>query len=471
MSFVGNLLKNIESSLLGAIDGGVASALSSFGLGGSGIAGETTIVPGDVDIIGINIVDENKQKPYNIRDQVKTIDIYEDIRHATVFCILGIQDGVDLNKNYVFTGDEYVLIDIKTPGNSKPSSYFLRVRSAPKNIITDPNNKFKTYNIELRNPDVKKSSGRNMNTTVQTLGSDAVKDILTNELSTTMKINLEETKGLYPLVLQQIRPFKAIDQIRRSQLAVSKQYASDSYLFFQNKFGYNFVTLEKLLHDASTSLRDPFNDRIFFFDNGSSNMNMQNMTMRNILALEYVQTSDADDMIGQGGIYTKLNTTDLITGTRKTFEYKIQNNSDKYYLGAESGKGGSLFNQKFLQNHSQKTSNILHAPVSSGQFTELGVNYDPTTYAEKMINTIGFVNQATQTSVLMEVYGDTDITAGVGVKCYLPEVSGMTTDDGKSNKLFSGNYLVTAVRHMIVNSSRPQHIMSMALIRGTLGGK
>lgn len=470
MNFIDQLLKNVERSLIGAVEGGISDALSSFGIGGSGISSETTIVPGDVDIIGIRIVDENKQKLYDIRDQVKTIDIYEDIRHPTVFCILGYQDGIGLDERYMFQGNEYVMIDIKTPGNSKPTSYFLRTKSAPKNIVYGPNFKYKTYNVECRNPDVVKSTGQNLNRTIKSLGSDAVIDILTNDLHTSEKINVEQTKGMYPLGIQQLKPFKAIDKIRKSALSISKKYASHSYLFFQNKFGYNFVTLEKLLDDASSSLSNPFNDRVFFFDNGSSNMDMQNMTMRNILNLEYIQTSDAEDAIGQGLLYTVLRTTDLITGSRNKFEYKMQIDSDKYYMGAESGKGGRLFDQGMLEKHSEKTSSTLHVPISSGEFLEEGINYDPKNYAEKLINTIGFVGQATQSSLIMEVYGDTDITAGVGVKCYLPTSDGITTDTGNA-KTTSGNYLVTAVRHMIVNSSRPQHIMSMALIRGTLGGK
>jgi len=90
MSFVKNILKGIESSLLGAIEGGINDALTSFGLGGSGINGETITTPGDVDLIGVRIVDANKFKLYDLRDQVKTIDIYEDINHPSVFCVLGM---------------------------------------------------------------------------------------------------------------------------------------------------------------------------------------------------------------------------------------------------------------------------------------------------------------------------------------------------------------------------------------------
>jgi len=218
-----------------------------------------------------------------------------------------------------------------------------------------------------------------------------------------------------------------------------------------------------LLKKATTSLSSPFNSKTFYFDNGSSNLNLNNVTMRNILAYEYVGAADSHSHKSRAVAAGY----DNITGVWKKVDLKATDVIPDMSLGGDRTTGGGTFDATFLNNHSGSVGEVSFQITPSGQYTEQNSLYDPFRVLDKVAKEKIFVSQATQSSMVIEVYGDTDITVGDGIKVKLPPGSGIGSDENKTASLISGNYLVTAIRHMIINSGRSQHKMVVGLVRGT----
>jgi hypothetical protein len=62
------------------------------------------------------------------------------------------------------------------------------------------------------------------------------------------------------------------------------------------------------------------------------------------------------------------------------------------------------------------------------------------------------------------VYGDTELTVGNVIKCTIANPTSFESNQNKPAQK-SGLYLVTSLRHMILASDRPQHLISMELRR------
>ena len=66
--------------------------------------------------------------------------------------------------------------------------------------------------------------------------SGTVFDILRNELGSLQDINVEPTLGIRKIVVPNNHPYTIINQLKKE--AISKEYGSPHYVFFENKLGF-----------------------------------------------------------------------------------------------------------------------------------------------------------------------------------------------------------------------------------------
>jgi len=175
--------------------------------------------------------------------------------------------------------------------------------------------------------------------------------------------------------------------------------------------------------------------------------------MNDYQAYNQVEFADTISKAQAGGISNEVNSFDLITGNIENITYK--DNSDQF---KQLDSGGSPTNtSSFIRKHSRSNASRTLVPFSSDQSVT------------DRIRKIGILNaykqNVTQNIVRIYIYGDSEIKAGDVIKCTFP--SATTADDaGKAARLETGNYLVTKVRHMILNGDRPQHTIALEIIKG-----
>lgn len=418
--------------------------------------------PGDVEITKIWLYSDDGNREYNLMQQVVSIDIYESLLSPIIYADVLINDSNDLLRQFPILTEEYVEIEFKLPNSEDVSSYKLHVKEI-KNLQANEQQKSKTYVLSLVSMELiddasttiykryggyKDKNGVAHGTEIHT----AIQSILTEELGTEKKFEFEQTKGIDEVLITRLQPFAAIDQLRRR--ALSKQYESHSFCFFENKHGYVLSTMERLFDKG----KDTVGDRTFWTDTDTANDVTQNM-YRNIIGYKQIQFADSISKISQGGLRTRVGKLDVMTGEYSITEYDDTKDQDKFKTieGKSVGQNSSSFTRK----HSKSPpKNLLMLGDGSRSETQL---------TEKMASLQAYTQKITQNLVRIHIWGDNLITVGDVIECRLPSATGTTQTDHKEDRLSSGKFLVSKVRHILQNGQGKQkYTMSCELVKGTL---
>lgn len=417
--------------------------------------------PGDVVIEKLWLYSDDGQRNYDLRDQAVALDIFESITSPIIVAKLRMLDAIDLLREFPIIGEEYVEIEFKLPNSEKSTSYKLHVKSVDS-LETMNQQTAKAYILTLvsmemiqdaeNRVDGRLAGSRDSNNVLRGKPThEAIGTILTEYLETEKTYSPEPTKGLDEVLITRIKPFVAIDLLRRR--ALSLEYKSNSFCFFENQRGYVFSTLERLFDEG----RKVIGDKVFWTDTDTQNDITQNM-FRNIIGYKQIQFADTIDKINQGGLKNNVGVFDITSKTYRKIEYIDNEKNDEFKTveGKALGQNSSAYTNK----HSKTTSKTLFM-LQDGARSELDL-------AEKITYLTAYVQKIVQNLVHIHVWGDNLLTAGDVIKCYLPKSWGMSDRSRTEDRLSSSNFLVSKLAHHItINSgARPIYTISMELIKG-----
>lgn len=414
--------------------------------------------PGNIDILNISIVSSDVSRAFPFMDQVKEIHIYESIIYPTMFCELNIADTIGLYERFPLTSDEYINIQIKTPGNENISDYKFAVNNrGDKQYL--PNNKMSKFILQLVSPELKSSISTPITKTFKGTISELIEEILKEDIGTEKKIIVEPSTGIIDKTIGPRLPFPMIHEHYLD--ADNRRDNNGVYVFFENKNGYNLVTYEKLLKDGRRRLSVPWSasSKRFVFT-PDRNADAGATKFRNILAYNQSAFCDAISYIGAGGLNSTAVPYDFATGAGERAQYKETENGES--IPTSDINGTRLIGTEFIrQNERNSLINMLIAVNS-----EVRPNNK---IAEVLVKRNAFLRRLEQIEAQIFIYGDTDLAVGDVIECSFPSAADSGDDSGTS-RLDSGNYLITHLRHMILNSNRPQHVIACNLMKaGMLG--
>jgi hypothetical protein len=298
-----------------------------------------------------------------------------------------------------------------------------------------------------------------------------VKDLLIEELgvpSDKVVKNVEGTKGSRSLIVQNANPLAFITRLTKE--AISEENDSSEYVFFANKNGVHFKTLQSLFekeprglfHNGDKGFDEKYTDEQ---DSGKITQHF-----RRILDFELVQGHDL--LLGNHGgmIGGKVFEHNLY---RKKLETKTFN-----YFDDESYKGGERINEERVYNRialdasddELVNSNISVISNSKDKF-EKDMFFELKKDANQRNKTIlrrqsKFLELQKGISIKMEVTGYTALTAGDMVFINLQSIGGDDSDP-PINKFYSGPYLVKTLRHKFSYPTR-QHTMGITAVKDGL---
>lgn len=444
MGFINDIFSGVEK-LLSGVAGEILDAVVK-GLGDD-------IQPGDVEIKSIVLMSEDQQRKYDLLAQCTSFDIYESITSPVIFAELGISDTIGLLQSFPIIGEEYVVISFKTPGTkAPPAQYMFRVNQVKDKKINE-NNKQVSYKLQLVSAELIRNSTTLMNLSYGDTIDNLVNRVMEDGISSTKPLRIDKTSGIEKGTITRMTPFKAIDFLRRR--AVSTEFASSSFVFFESRDGYRFTTIEKMMHEGGKLMDAGANDKEFFFDTSRKD-NAKNVTLRNILAYNQITFTDTISKVQHGGLTNEVNAFDLVTGGIKKITYTNNVGQDKFKFANKDA--ASMNTSGFNRNHGKKPAKKKFVPVSADK--------PDTNRPEKISIAAAYAQTITQNIVQIHIYGDSEIRVGDVIKCSFPSGASADNDKGQS-RLDSGSYLVAKVRHMILNTDRPQHTISLELIKGS----
>lgn len=414
--------------------------------------------PGDVQIQNIDIVSGDGKRVWTLMPYVTEFHIFESIVYPTMFCELTIADSIGLYEKFPLTTDEYVTIVIKTPGREKPVEYKFAInRIADKK--THENNKMVSYTLQLISPELKSSAANHL-VSKQFKGtiSELIESVLKEDIGTRKPIKIEPSTGIIDKTIGPRFPFAMIHEHYLD--ADNRRDNNGVYVFFENSKGYNLVTYEKLIKDGRKTIDKGMSDKRFVFT-PDRNSNAGDIKFRNILAYNQSGFNDAVSVVASGGLNSTATPYDFARGPGLRAKYKeTENGAD---LPTLDTTGTKIFGTNFVRQNEQNSITNMLIAVNN----EVRPN---TNIAEVLVKRNAFLQRLQQIEAQIFIYGDTDLAVGDVIECSFPSSTDAKDDKGQS-RLDSGNYLVTHLRHMILNTDRPQHVIACNLMKAGMLGK
>ena len=404
------------------------------------------VEPGYVEIKKL-LLNTGVGEPINLTHLATDIDIYESIFQPYIIAEITIADGVGLANKFPNIDEMTVDIEFTMPDVEGGVKYKLAVMDR-QHETTAPADKSKVYKLvciseELDLPAAHESGRLYVKANLGNLVASAI------QLIGSKKDNLiEETDGIVDIRLTNIKPFQIIDWARRRALSV--EHESHSYVFFENKYGYRFVTLEKLIEDGAKRI----GDKIFQYDS-AVNVDSLGTNWRNILY--------KDSIVLGKGIKQQL-----LEGNKPTA--RVLNLEEGTYTKEEKREKEYSFKQLDTKGFGSTTERKtkFEETKTTERFVVVS-DSDDVGYTEKLLALQAYVPSLLSNITRIFVYGDPSITVGEVIKCNFPDIDGLTTQKTELSKTQSGNYLIAKLRHKITLAGPPVYTQSMEIIKTGFG--
>ena len=389
--------------------------------------------PGDIKIIGMKMTNYNKSATRDIRGQVISLSIFEDIEQPSVYAEILLKDGVNLVKDFPILGEEFLEISYITPGRDSMTIYKLKTFSVSSTGV-DPSNKASTYILKAVSPEHFTSSINLTERSYKETVDKIVNNILDQDVETGKGRVIEETRGIVPITIPRMSPFQAIDFLR--QKAIAKRPSGGVFVFYENQYGYNFTSIEKLIEDGKESI----GSKIFTHapEAGTDSIR-QTYVFRNIIQLEQLSKFDTIDKLTSGYFKNNVKSFDLLTKSFDETKFDITEQASKFIY---SDRNSSIPNSTTLVDQALSGApTYMFAPKDSSRGEDF--------VADLLGYRRAFVKLFNQAVTRCMVHGDNYLSVGDMVELKLPDTSGTTGKKNDDNR-YSGNYLITKLRHIIV---------------------
>jgi hypothetical protein len=405
---------------------------------------------GDVQINSIILVSLNGQTA-NIENQVVSIEVYEDMLSPFTTLSLVIKDSLDFINLFPFVGEEYLKVDIVTPGMDKriKGKFYIykivdrmymkdreviyTIRAASEEFLTNINTKI-----------TKPLTGKISDTVTMLMGREG--------LNTEKSYFIEETSNKTKMTANFWDPVRCVNALAQRAVSV---YGSPSYMFFEGRNGFMFKSINTLLTEPvyTSFTKDNYSRKENAMDT-SSTMDVE-QDYKRITNIDIPVLNNYIDDIQSGQIKSRIISHDMLTKKYTVKDYSVKKDPNAFVLINKS----LPYSKYAIANASSK---ILNVPKYYGVHNGFG----DTGNTQSLQRRMSFFKNLEKYKVQIEVAGRTDYTVGMIVDLNIPKISQITKEDADTRDLIiSGKYLVSAMTHYI---SRSQHTCKMELVKNSL---
>lgn len=408
-----------------------------------------TFNPGDIEVVELK-VKTNGGDPMDFARSFISFDIYESIFAPGIIAYISILDTRNIVNEAKLAGGEEVSFAFATPGGQSAEYKF--VLNSIKDAEAPPGQKSKSYRLECVSQEAFDARSQYVSKKYDHKQySEMVDDIFNNFIESKKNLEVEDTKGTFRYVVPNTKPYQAIDLIRRR--SVSPENKSSSYVFFENRDGFYFKTIEKIFKDGNVVKE--------YVQNATIGRDVLSANPNNVIAMETPQQGSMSKTIASGNM-----SQDYRTYNFQTLDYKKKNVRDPA-KGLKSGGSDpdNRIPQSLKDKYGKEDKPSKISVVTTNNERQLGAGRN-TEIAANSPAQIAYADALASSTVKLSVFGDTDLKAGVLIKANLLQKSDSTGSPGNDTSL-SGTFLVSALRHMVREpGARPRYTCEMEIVKG-----
>lgn len=409
----------------------------------------------------------------NLMPLMIELNLFEDIYSSTISGELVVSDAIGLIPGFVLNGTEFIQVQLqKTKSDTQYISRNYRIYKISKRVFSTSNSS-EVFVLNFCSEEFLLAEQYRLSKSYPgTMISDIIKNILINYVQVgtgkTKKIFIEPTFGTYDFVLPNKKLFETINWLATYALPANAKNVGADMLFFENGIGFCFNSLQTLYAQSpyQTYKYDPLN-----IPNTNPNTTGVNMQQQSTNAMDYeiLNVFDTLNATTNGTFANKSLTIDPLLRTSNTtnFNYSV------YFSSAQSLNKYPVTNNyqnRFGQPmYDPLTPTIAGLDIGALRVSTTNTNEKINSYVSQkpdavarevmvekfMPNRIAQLSLANYTRIKISVPGDPQLVAGSLVTFNAYAINPKTYADGGSNATrsldptISGNYLITAVRHIV----------------------
>ena len=407
------------------------------------------LLPQDYYIKTMNFLTSSGQK-MDLKKIMIEFSYFEDIYNFSISGYVRIEDAQGFIEQLQLTGNEYLEIDFGKVKDA-PNKSDLKYRVYKIGDRQSKSNNLERYTLFFCSDELLLSEQSKISKSYRgKKASEIVKDVLVNELKVEdSKINvIEETTGMLDLVIPRLKPFETVSWVSTYARPKSTGTVGADMLLFETKDGFNFRSLQSMFKDKVYNT--------YRYEEKNLDDKQQPLESKANLVLQYEikKSFDVVQDISSGSFANKLLSIDPITRSFSTTTFDVE----QFKQQAESLNSGDVINNlknRFGEALNQAADSVLKVATgnsnqsSNPYIKEKQGGFGKDIFIETIIpQRTAQLNLANYNVVKIVVPGDPGITAGRVVTFNLMTIKPSLTKK-ELNPQYSGDYLVTAVRHII----------------------
>jgi hypothetical protein len=422
-------------------------------------SGESIRFAGEVSIRKVQIVTSSSNK-VDVTNQIIGIELYEDMFSPFISIAISLRESLDFINALPLRGEEVVNLEIATPtfkDNLKViKGTFYIYKLSDRQLLTDRNSAYTLHCIsyealtDLNTKQSRAYSGNIAEIAKTLLGKDA--------LNTKKNNNIENSKNSIKYVSNFWSPIKNLNYIASAALNKNN---SPTFIFFENREGFNFVSLDTLYTQEVYQK--------FISDDYMRDIDKQGKTHRNverdyqrIIEMKVNVSFDALKYTNNGAYASRVYAYDLV---KKKYYAKDYNYLNDFQNMRHLNKFASYTTSKPVSPMNLIYNEVRHYASHDGYADTSNISFQQKRNSMLQILRSNIIE--------ITVFGRTDYTVGQKVYIEVPKPTVITKEDeantnnktGIIDSTYSGNYLITAINHVI---NRDSHTCVMELSKESL---
>ena len=373
----------------------------------------------------------------------REINIYEDLFSNVLSGDMIISDSTNLFNTLNMHGNEFISIAFSSPGMQKYQKIFRIYKVSDYSLRGTSNATFKIHFCSeefLLNQQYYISKSFK-----ETKLSDVVRIIANGFLKIPKeKLNdasIEETSLLLktesnPLIVPNLKPFEAINWI--SSFALSRADLSPGFYFYENINGFNFKSL-------TTLCSSPYKKTITYAPKNNDPRESIGLKQDILDEMEYKQVFDVLDNINNGAYASELLKLDVLN---RTAEYE------------QFGVDGATFKMlnKFLPYNLAK-NRLGNSLNQASAYVRMFPKFQDNLTSKWLLVRAARLAMLNSTKLHVDLPGDSSMSVGDILNVRVPKPDAQTNEQNiVFDPLMSGNYLITGLRHKILDDKYYCHL-------------
>lgn len=408
---------------------------------------------GDVNLEEVSLRTLNGQSA-NITSQVISVEVYEDIFTPFMSVSVVLRESVDYINLFPFLGEEYLQIKIGTPNiNQKIENDFYiykitdRIYTKDREVMYTLKGISKEYVIDANRKVSQTFKGN--------IGDIALNLMQKGGLNTDKTAFVEKTTNKTAFTASYWQPSKCLTFLATNAV---NQNLSPTFLFFENRNGYNFRSIDELLKATpyhkfikDNFSRNPLNDVT------SQSTKDPQEDFKRIIDLDVPVLTDYMEDIQSGRLKSRIVSHDLVTKQYSVKDFSVRKDTEH---------PSTLLNKNPAYSPYAATNSISTLIVMPRHFSNYTSFADVTNFSTVQ-KRMSFFQNLNKYKINIQVLGRSDYTVGQVHEVMIPKATQITKQQTESpyDEILSGKYLVAAISHMI---TREGHTCNIELIKNSI---